>query len=218
MFLYHTLLSRTSSTRLNKFPISWVILVLPLLLSMTLFANMPALLSILMLIPALGLSLSSRRESGTSLPSNERERGLANAKAPLPFLTTYRAHMLLMTILAILAVDFPVFPRSLAKCESFGVSLVCSVPLPTSELMIYHLQMDLGVGAFVFSQGVISAIPLVKSPAYLASPVLSKLVVTIRKVFPVMVLGIVRVLLVKGTEYPVRAKILVLHTYSDEVF
>ncbi|KAK0449720.1 GWT1-domain-containing protein [Desarmillaria tabescens] len=188
VFLYHTILSRTSPTSLNKFPISWAILVLPLLLSMTLFANMPALLSILMLIPALGLSFLSRRESGTPLPSNESERGTASPKAtvaPLPFLTTYRAHMLLMTILAILAVDFPVFPRSLAKCESFGVSL-----------------MDLGVGAFVFSQGVISAIPLVKNPTYLASPVLSKLVTTIRKVLPIMVLGIVRVLLVKGTEYP----------------
>ncbi|KAK0220317.1 GWT1-domain-containing protein [Armillaria fumosa] len=185
VFLYHTLLSRTSSTRLTKFPMSWVILVLPLLFSMTLFADMPALLSILMLIPALGLSLFSRRESGTSLPSNESERSTVNAKAPLPFLTTYRAHMLLMTVLGILAVDFPVFPRSLAKCESFGVSL-----------------MDLGVGAFVFSQGVISAISLVKRPTYLASPVFSKLSVTTRKVFPVMVLGIVRVLLVKGTEYP----------------
>ncbi len=185
---------------------------------MTLFADMPALLSILMLIPALGLSLFSRRESGTSLPSNGSERATANAKAPLPFLTTYRAHMLLMTILAILAVDFPVFPRSLAKCESFGVSLVCPIPSLSFEYMIHCLQMDLGVGAFVFSQGVISAIPLVKSPAYLASPVLSKLLATIRKVFPVMVLGIVRVLLVKGTEYPVRVKNLVPHTYSDEVF
>lgn len=44
--------------------------------------------------------------------------------APLPELTTYRAHMLLLTALAILAVDFPAFPRALAKCESFGVSLV----------------------------------------------------------------------------------------------
>ncbi|SJK98626.1 uncharacterized protein ARMOST_01894 [Armillaria ostoyae] len=139
---------------------------------------MPALLSILMLIPALGLSFFSRRESGTPLPSNENERATASTKAPLPFLTTYRAHMLLMTILAILAVDFPVFPRSLAKCESFGVSL-----------------MDLGVGAFVFSQGVVSAIPLVKSPAYLASPVLSKLVVTIRQQLGLSVFSLQEVVL-----------------------
>jgi hypothetical protein len=32
--------------------------------------------------------------------------------------------MMLMTILAILAIDFPVFPRALAKCETYGVSLV----------------------------------------------------------------------------------------------
>ena len=43
----------------------------------------------------------------------------------LPAVTTWRAHMMLMTSLCILAVDFPVFPRELAKCETFGVSLVC---------------------------------------------------------------------------------------------
>ena len=35
--------------------------------------------------------------------------------------------MLLLTFICILAVDFPVFPRELAKCETYGVSLV-SVP------------------------------------------------------------------------------------------
>ena len=34
--------------------------------------------------------------------------------------------MILMTVLSILAVDFPVFPRSLAKCETYGVSMVGS--------------------------------------------------------------------------------------------
>jgi hypothetical protein len=29
-----------------------------------------------------------------------------------------------MTVIAILAVDFPVFPRALSKCESWGVSVV----------------------------------------------------------------------------------------------
>ncbi|TFY79982.1 hypothetical protein EWM64_g4031 [Hericium alpestre] len=92
---------------------------------------------------------------------------------------------MLMTILAILAVDFPVFPRSLAKCETFGVSL-----------------MDLGVGSFVFSQGVVSAIPILKDPKYLMSPYIPKFIRTVRKCMPILALGLVRVLLVKGTEYP----------------
>jgi len=90
-----------------------------------------------------------------------------------------------MTCLAILAVDFPIFPRSLVKCESFGVSL-----------------MDMGVGSFVFSQGIASALPLIKTPSHLASPVLPKILRAMRRSLPVILLGLVRVLLVKGTEYP----------------
>jgi len=64
--------------------------------------------------------------------------------------------------------------------------------------------MDLGVGSFVFSQGIVSAIPLVKDAAYLHSPLLSKLLKVTKRSLPVIALGVVRVLLVKGTEYPVR--------------
>ena len=42
----------------------------------------------------------------------------------LPFLSVYRANMMVMTILCILAVDFPAFPRAQGKCEDFGTSLV----------------------------------------------------------------------------------------------
>eukprot|EP00158_Paraphelidium_tribonemae_P003753 Partr_v1_DN26348_c0_g3_i2_m43337 putative Phosphatidylinositol glycan anchor biosynthesis, class W len=41
------------------------------------------------------------------------------------FLDVYRAMMMILTCLAILAVDFQVFPRRFAKTESFGISLVC---------------------------------------------------------------------------------------------
>jgi glucosaminylphosphatidylinositol acyltransferase len=64
--------------------------------------------------------------------------------------------------------------------------------------------MDLGVGSFVFSQGVVSAIPLIKDPSHLTAPLKPKLITVIRKTLPIIVLGLVRVLLVKGTEYPVR--------------
>jgi hypothetical protein len=47
---------------------------------------------------------------------------------PQNHLTTYRAHMLVMTTIAILAVDFKIFPRVFGKCEDFGVGLV-SLPI-----------------------------------------------------------------------------------------
>lgn len=64
--------------------------------------------------------------------------------------------------------------------------------------------MDMGVGSFIFSQGIVSAIPLIKNPAHLKSPVFQKVVVAIRKCLPLLVLGLLRTLSVKGTHYPVR--------------
>ena len=63
--------------------------------------------------------------------------------------------------------------------------------------------MDLGVGSFVFSQGIVSAIQLIKNPAYLTSPVMSKFIRVTHKSLPIIVLGLIRVILVKGTDYPV---------------
>lgn len=63
--------------------------------------------------------------------------------------------------------------------------------------------MDLGVGSFVFSQGVVSAIPLLKDPMYLLVPPRPKVITVAKKVLPVAALGIIRVISVKGTEYPV---------------
>lgn len=63
--------------------------------------------------------------------------------------------------------------------------------------------MDLGVGSFVFSQGIVSAIPLLKNPTYLRNPVLPKLIVVVRKCSPLLVLGLLRTLSVKGADYPV---------------
>ncbi|KAJ7226804.1 hypothetical protein GGX14DRAFT_555388 [Mycena pura] len=79
-------------------------------------------------------------------------------------------------------------------CKSFGY-LVLPVD-PLSNIM------DLGVGSFVFSNGVVSAIPLIKNPRYLQAPLFPKLRTVVRKTLPIIALGVIRVLLVKGTDYP----------------
>ncbi|KAH9053158.1 GWT1-domain-containing protein [Lactarius vividus] len=212
--LHSSIRSRFPQPKSFQFLSEWILLVVPLLLSMTLFADHPGILSAALLLPsALIYFLFPPHESGTPLPSggapssphtsptslrapsSHGDDSSAAAAAPtaaeepatarLSALSTYRAHMMLVTILAILAVDFPVFPRALAKCETYGVSL-----------------MDMGVGAFVFSQGIVSAIPLVKAPAHARAPLMSEIASVVVKCAPVLALGLVRVLLVKGTQYP----------------
>lgn len=64
----------------------------------------------------------------------------------------------------------------------------------------------MGVGSFVFSQGIVSAIPviqLINSPADLRPPLPLEILSVLERSLPVLVLGLLRVVLVKGTQYPV---------------
>lgn len=63
--------------------------------------------------------------------------------------------------------------------------------------------MDLGVGSFVFTQGLTMSLRLLKDPKHLSSPLLPKIIDSVRKTVPMLLLGVVRVILVKGSEYPV---------------
>ena len=63
--------------------------------------------------------------------------------------------------------------------------------------------MDLGVGSFVFAQGIAAAIPLIKDPSCLSGPTIPKAAKATKKVLPLLALGLARVLFVKGTAYPV---------------
>ncbi len=92
---------------------------------------------------------------------------------------------MIITCLSILAVDFRVFPRRFAKVENWGTSL-----------------MDMGVGSFVFSGGLVSARPVLQARLLGDRPSLSKLLrVSLRSSTPLILLGIVRLYSVKGLDY-----------------
>ncbi|EGG03834.1 uncharacterized protein MELLADRAFT_89891 [Melampsora larici-populina 98AG31] len=125
-------------------------------------------------------SESSKTDDTVNLMSSKKPE----IKFHQEFVTLYRAQMMLLTVLSILAVDFPVFPRKFGKTEHTGVSL-----------------MDLGVGSFVFSLGIVGALPVLKG-----TPTQQSFWVEVwngvRKTVPLVLLGLIRTILVKGVDYP----------------
>lgn len=118
-------------------------------------------------------------------PAADVPDGPLSSLSTKPFITHYRGGMLAVTCLAILAVDFHLFPRRFAKVETWGTSL-----------------MDMGVGSFVFSAGVVAARPVLKERAAARStPLGQRLLTSLRHSVPLLILGLVRLLSVKGLEY-----------------
>ncbi|OCK85563.1 GPI-anchored wall transfer protein 1 [Lepidopterella palustris CBS 459.81] len=161
-----------------------------ILFATTIYSSAPLLLNLLLLLPALSIYLTSR-----SMPKQAKLRPLKHSETaskgspdPLPakpFVTHYRGSMMVVTCVAILAVDFRIFPRRFAKVENWGTSL-----------------MDMGVGSFVFSSGVVSARSVLKDQMNRkSSPLAIRLAASMKHSLPLIVLGLVRLYSVKGLDY-----------------
>ncbi|KAK4204013.1 GWT1-domain-containing protein [Triangularia verruculosa] len=173
------------------FVIDYLLNVGALLLSVTLYSGSPILLNILLLtaaafVYAVPPSTSSKKKQAK--PSNAKSTSSSQGLSVLstkPFLTNYRGNMMVVTCICILAVDFRLFPRRFAKVETWGTSL-----------------MDMGVGSFVYSAGIVASRPLLKQRAEgETTPLTTRLLTSIRHSLPLLALGIVRLLSVKGLDY-----------------
>lgn len=180
--------------------IDYLLNAVTLLLAITLYTDRLRLLHLLIPIPAILFALAAHEEPKSKSKSKstststkkepakkEKDVGLLVKK---PFLTTYRSHMIIMTNLCILAVDFNVFPRRFAKVETWGTSL-----------------MDLGVGSFVFSMGLVNSRSIIKQKinskisSFLVKRYLQLIGQNVIKSLPILVLGLVRMVSVKSLEY-----------------
>ncbi|GKY96553.1 hypothetical protein MPSEU_000614900 [Mayamaea pseudoterrestris] len=90
-------------------------------------------------------------------------------------LTIYRASVMFLTFIAILAVDFHVFPRRFVKTETQGYSL-----------------MDVGAASFVFAAGLVSARSRGRTQSKRK---------TMSRMVPLLIMGLVRLLTHKGLDY-----------------
>ncbi|KAK6465326.1 GPI-anchored wall transfer protein 1 [Scheffersomyces coipomensis] len=172
----------------------YIVNCLTLLASITIYSNNINYLHYLTIIPGILIYVISKYilKSGeeTTQPKKTKTTSTPNEFLPKkPFITAYRAHMLIITNLSILAVDFNIFPRRFAKVETWGTSL-----------------MDLGVGSFVFSMGLVNSRSLLKESQSKANSnsFLSYLHIirkSIIKSIPILALGIIRLVSVKQLEY-----------------
>ena len=95
------------------------------------------------------------------------------------FVTAYRGTMMLATCLAILAVDFPSFPRRFAKTETFGVSV-----------------MDAGVGSVLLTQAMVSPVARMTRTS-----AMQRVGAAMRSASPLVLLGLARVASTAAADY-----------------
>ncbi|PVH97487.1 GPI-anchored wall transfer protein 1 [Periconia macrospinosa] len=160
------------------------------LLATTVYSSSPWLLNLLLFLPAVLLYLTSEPAHPRAVPHKPPKKPTKDQDSELdrlpvkPFITHYRGAMMVITCVSILAVDFRIFPRRFAKAENWGTSL-----------------MDMGVGSFVFTNGLVSVRSSLKSDAGRLAPLSKRLVASMRHSLPLLVLGVIRLVSVKGLDY-----------------
>ncbi|AQZ12286.1 GWT1 (YJL091C) [Zygosaccharomyces parabailii] len=185
---WNLLSSAQCSNLFADFALNWVCL----LLAITTYSGRLGLLYTLIFVPCASIFILSRLQSAINTTPSKKNTTVTKVTinefklVKKPFLTAYRSSMLILTVLAILAVDFHVFPRRFGKVETWGTSL-----------------MDLGVGSFVFSNGLVTSRALLKEQMYPTKRMglAKKSALALKSMATLLIIGLLRLFFVKNLEY-----------------
>jgi hypothetical protein len=133
---------RLQLSPLVRFVVEYGLVVIPVTAAMTIGNEVAGAITVVLVVSAMIVASAADEKSGRRILSAEAAApyaGWTYSSGRPPFLTHLRAGVFLLTVVAILAVDFPLFPRVLGKTEVAGYSL-----------------MDIGVGAVVLTGAIAS--------------------------------------------------------------
>jgi len=150
------LLHWQNKTTKKRFFLEFVLIVLPILTGVTFTEYTTMIIATCVLFLFISVSVAS-------FPKYRAP--------PSPAIASLRSLLLLVTAIAILAVDFKIYPRRFAKTENYGTGL-----------------MDIGVGGFIVSNGI-------------QTKTVSTLLDIVVRSMPLVLLGLAKLALHKGIDY-----------------
>ncbi|KAL1804581.1 hypothetical protein ACET3Z_027649 [Daucus carota] len=149
--------------------VDFIFVVIPLIIFPTVLADWTYINAILLLTVLLLCFTYRRCVSSVSLEGVQPVR---------TYISSYRVTMMLVTCFCILAVDFNIFPRRYAKTETYGTSV-----------------MDLGVGAYVLANSLVSR--------QARGTMKTSLRNALQSASPLLFLGFARIAFTSGVDYQV---------------
>ncbi|KFP98083.1 Phosphatidylinositol-glycan biosynthesis class W protein [Leptosomus discolor] len=187
LILYYLHYGKPLSSRKYSLLLDFLVLVSPLLFCCTVLSPiiffMPAIIAAF--CAGIFYKIYSQRKHESRVPFRQIVKDFQETYLEpqyIPAITVFRVYVNVLTSISILAVDFPQYPRRYAKAETYGTGV-----------------MDFGVGAFIFGNALVC--PEVRQKSEVTKPRFSNLARQLFSVWPLVLLGVGRLLSVKSIEY-----------------
>lgn len=164
-------------------------ILLPMAINQTIYLH-PVGITVMIAMFTIASILRWRRRNRIEKYSEQKFTEIVKeTKNDLDFLTYYRSTVSYLTFVAILAVDFPIFPRSFAKTEISGYGL-----------------MDIGAGSFALSGGFVSwyarrSLTNKEDERPKLQTEMKRFRKVIMRSIPLIIMGFLRLLTTKGLDY-----------------